>query len=77
MEYAIFSQVGKRIQPAIWIKFDDATIVDYSKREVFIKFPNLFIAKYMRILAIDAHRYGDSNIDIDYVVPGGFLLGNN
>jgi hypothetical protein len=35
---------------------------------------NVFICKFMKALLVDATRTGDSNIDISYVIPGGFTL---
>ena len=71
----MFEQVGKKMQPVLWVGFKDIAYSGYDGK-AYVKFPNIFIAKYMKILMIDSHRNGDSNIDVNYVIPGGFLLSN-
>ena len=75
-DYAVFSQMGNSMQPALWIGYKDEVYAErYDElRKISVNFPNIFIASHMRVLLIDAHRRRDSNIDVDYVVPGGFLL---
>ena len=75
-EYVIFEQVNQIVGPAIWIGYRDIAYENYDKRHIKIDFPNTFTSKYMRVLLIDAHRRADFSIDVDYVVPGGFLLKN-
>ena len=65
------------MQPAIWIGYKDVAYETDKQRKLEIKFPNLFIANHMGVLLIGAHRRRqDTNIDVDYVIPGGFLLNN-
>ena len=73
-DYVIFEQTNQRMQPAIWIGYKDSAYADYKMRHIKVDFPNVFITKYMRVLMIDAYRRPDSNLDIDYVIPGGFIL---
>ena len=78
-DYAIFSQMGNIMQPALWIGYKDEVYAklgrDYEElRKIAVDFPNIFIASHLRVLLIDANRRDDTNIDVDHVVPGGFLL---
>ena len=82
LEYAIFSQLGDSMQPALWIGYkdqayeedDEDLFGDQDHRKIKVDFPNIFIANQMRVLLIDANRRSDTNVDVDYVIPGGFLL---
>ena len=71
--------MGNSMQPTIWIGYKnevyEKSYEDYEElRKIEVDFPNIFIASHMRVLLIDAQRRYKSNIDVDYVVPGGFLL---
>ena len=81
-DFAVFSQMGNSMQPAIWIGYKDLDFEDFDdlygndedSGKIQVDFPNVFIAKHMHVLLIDAQPQSHSNIDVSYVVPGGFLL---
>ena len=63
------------LQPAIWIGYTDKVYAsEEDNRKIKVAFTNVFITKYMRILMIGGHNQQDSNINIDYVIPGGWIL---
>ena len=74
-DFVAFKQVGTAMQPAVWLGFN-SNVDSADTREAKVIFPQIFVAKYMKILLIDAYRRHDTNIDIDHVIPGGFMIPN-
>ena len=64
------------MQPALWIGYKEEVYAkSYDEGPMIqINFPKMIIASHMRVLLIDAYRRSDTNIDVDYVVPGGFPI---
>jgi len=72
-EYVVFNQKSNVMQPAIWIGYKDSAYTHKANRRIKLDLPNIFVTKYMKVLMISAYRKS-TNIHIDYVIPGGFLL---